>query len=60
MFDSLIKAMGKGSYPRYVFMKKEDAEQVFNKKFKHIPSDTPAVFKIYKNKKVTGKIVKVN
>jgi len=60
MFDSLIKAMGKGSYPRYVFMKKEDAEEVFDKKFEHIPDDTPAIFKIYENGKVTGKIVKVD
>jgi hypothetical protein len=60
MFKSLIKALNNVPYPRYVVMKKEDAEEVFNKKFKHIPDDTPALFTIYKNNKVTGKIIKID
>lgn len=60
MFKSVLDAMRGGEYPRYVLMKKEDAEEVFDKEFKHIPTDSPGVFKIQRNGTVTGKMIKVN
>ena len=59
LFDSIVRATDDDSYPKIVIIKKEDAEELFQMEFQHIPDDTPGVFKIHKNGKVTGKMLAI-
>jgi hypothetical protein len=59
ILKGIMKQMGKIPYPRFIIMQKEAAEELFQKEFQHIPDHEAGLFKIHKNGKVTGKMIKV-